>query len=81
MSSDIRLDVRIPIGAFFTIVGVILVIFGLVSDKQIYDKSLNININLWWGLVMFIFGAIFLITAILSTRAKLKAKDNTNENS
>ncbi len=72
MSSSTRLDVRIPIGAFFAIAGAILIVFGLVSDKQIYEKSLNININLWWGLVMFIFGAIFLLTALRSANAEKK---------
>jgi protein-S-isoprenylcysteine O-methyltransferase Ste14 len=81
MSSEIRLDIRIPIGALFAIVGAILAIFGLVSDKQIYERSMNININLWWGLFMFAFGVIFLITAFLSMRAaKTNTKDNTNEN-
>ncbi len=72
MSSSTRLDVRIPIGAFFTIAGAMLIIFGLVSNKQIYERSENININLWWGLVMFIFGAIFLLTALYSTNAAKK---------
>ena len=80
MSSEIRLDIRIPIGAFFAIAGAILIIFGLVSDKQIYDKSLNININLWWGLVMFIFGVIFLITALYSMSAAKKKAGSDESN-
>ncbi len=72
MSSSTRLDVRIPIGAFFAISGAMLIIFGLASNKQIYERSENININLWWGLVMFIFGAIFLLTALYSTNAAKK---------
>jgi hypothetical protein len=40
-----------------------LVIYGLMSDAAIYERSLGININLWWGLVMFAFGAFMLIMA------------------
>ncbi len=72
MSSSTRLDVRIPIGAFFAIAGAMLVIFGLVSDKEIYKRSENININFWWGLVMLIFGAIFLLTALHSANVEKK---------
>ncbi len=63
MSDGMRLDIRYPIGGLFAIIGAILAIYGLVSDPAIYERSLGININLWWGLVMFIFGAIMLIMA------------------
>jgi membrane protein implicated in regulation of membrane protease activity len=80
MSSEMRLDVRIPIGMMFTIFGSILTVFGLVSDKEIYNRSLNININLWWGLVMLAFGGFMLIMAWRSLRAtKNKSKPNANE--
>jgi len=53
-------DVRIPIGGMFSIFGVMLVLFGLVSDKAIYERSLGTNVNLWWGLVLLVFGAAML---------------------
>jgi len=47
------LDLRIPMGMMFTLVGAILVAFGIATDGQrIYAKSLGFNINLWWGLVL-----------------------------
>ncbi len=52
------LDVRLPIGALFTVLGVVLASFGVVSDKALYERSLGININLEWGLVMLGFGLI-----------------------
>jgi membrane protein implicated in regulation of membrane protease activity len=80
MSSEMRLDVRIPIGMMFTIFGSILTVFGLVSGKEIYNRSLNININLWWGLVMLAFGGFMLIMAWRSLRAaKNKSKPDANE--
>ena len=63
MSDGMKLDVRLPIGAMFTLIGAIIAIFGLVSDPKIYERSLGININFWWGLVMFAFGAFMLIMA------------------
>lgn len=55
------LDIRVPIGAMFAVIGPILVIFGLVSDKAIYERhSLGININIWWGLVLTVFAALML---------------------
>lgn len=64
-----RLDIRLPIGLMFFIFGSILAAFGLVSDKGIYDKSLGVNINLWWGLALLAFGSFMLI---MVWRAKCK---------
>jgi hypothetical protein len=55
----------------FTVIGAIITVFGVVSDKKIYERSLGININLWWGLVMLAFGASMLL---LARRASRKAK-------
>jgi hypothetical protein len=61
-----RLDIRLPIGLMFFVFGLIITIFGLTSDKDIYSKSLGLNINLWWGLVMLAFGSFMLIMAWLA---------------
>ncbi len=50
------LDVKLPIGLLFTIFGILLVIYGLTSDPAIYAKSLGVNINLRWGVLMLVFG-------------------------
>jgi hypothetical protein len=56
-----HLDVRIPIGLMFSIFGVLLTVFGALSDKTIYEQhSLGININLGWGLVLLVFGVVML---------------------
>jgi hypothetical protein len=57
------LDLRIPIGLLFGLLGLLLAVYGAASDKGIYAASLGINVNLWWGLVMFVFGALMLIGA------------------
>ena len=56
-----RLDIRLPIGLLFSICGILLVLFGALSIRQLYERSLNININLWWGLAMLIFGILMLL--------------------
>ena len=55
-----RLDIRLPIGMLFSISGLLLVLFGALSNRQLYERSLNININLWWGLAMLVFGIVML---------------------
>jgi hypothetical protein len=59
-----KLDLRLPIGLMFTLFGAILTSYGLVSDAAIYDRSLGINVNLWWGLVVLAFGLVMLAFAI-----------------
>jgi len=58
-----QLDIRIPIGALFTLLGLILTAYGLVSDPAMYTRSLGHNVNLWWGLVMLAFGIVVLLLA------------------
>ena len=66
-----QLDIRLPIGLLFTVFGVILAIFGLVSDPAIYEAhSLGMNINLVWGLVQVAFGAVMLWLAYRGKKAK-----------
>jgi hypothetical protein len=54
------LDLRIPIGLLFGIFGVLLFAFGMSTGPEIYRQSLGINVNAWWGLVMFVFGVFVL---------------------
>lgn len=65
------LDIRIPIGLMFAIIGLIITIFGLFtnSDTAMYAKSLSININLWMGLLMLAFGGVMLF---LARKSKVK---------
>jgi hypothetical protein len=57
-----NLDLRTPMGLMFSITGAILVIWGLKTNGDaIYDRSLGINANLWWGIVLLIFGLTMFI--------------------
>jgi hypothetical protein len=54
-----NLDLRIPMGLMFTLVGLILSVYGLSTEgSAIYAKSLNINANLDWGVVLLVFGMV-----------------------
>jgi hypothetical protein len=54
------LDIRVPLGLIFLIIGGIMALFGLFThgDATIYEKSLGVDLNLTWGFIMFVFGAI-----------------------
>ena len=55
-------DIRFPIGLMFTILGLLLTLFGLFSgsNHELYRISFDININLWTGLFSLVFGLVML---------------------
>ncbi|HET7469447.1 MAG TPA: hypothetical protein VFJ81_07210 [Gemmatimonadales bacterium] len=65
-----NLDLRLPIGLMFTIDGVLLVGYGLVSDPAIYARSLGTNVNLGWGVVLLVFGIGMLVLAMRAGRRR-----------
>jgi hypothetical protein len=56
-------DLRLPIGLLFSFYGLLLTIYGAISDSKLYERSLNINMNLDWGLVLLVFGVAMLFLA------------------
>lgn len=66
------LDIRWPIGLMFSLVGLLMTGYGVVTkgDAELYRRSLDININLVWGLVLLVFGGFMLF---LANRAKNQA--------
>ncbi len=58
-----QLDVRLPMGLLFLLLGIILTVYGFVSDPAIYERSLGQNINLRWGVIFVLFGAVTLFLA------------------
>ncbi len=78
-----HLDIRIPIGWSFIALGVLLAgfglltIFGMFGGTTIYDKhSLGINVNLWWGLCMLLFGGMMLFFGRRGTSAVRPADES-----
>ncbi len=72
-----NLDLRLPIGLMFSIFGALLTVFGLTSDNAIYARSLGINVNLWWGLVLLAFGLVMLGFALSAARSLARRAGTT----
>lgn len=66
------LDIRKPIGFLFLLLGLILAVYGLTGGPAQYARSNGHNINLCWGAVMAIAGAIFLYAARSSRASHTK---------
>jgi hypothetical protein len=64
------LDIRWPIGLMFTLIGALLALNGVLtgSNTQMYERSLGININLIWGVVLLVFGVLMLLGAIAGSK-------------
>ena len=54
-------DLRIAIGGLFTVYGALLSLYGLLGDKTQYSRSLGLNVNLLWGMVLLAFGLCMLL--------------------
>ena len=68
-------DIRFPIGLLFSILGLVITVFGLFTrGSEIYRHSLNININWYTGVCLIIFGVFMLRMAFRGRRARDKTK-------
>ncbi|HNS16672.1 MAG TPA: hypothetical protein PKH94_04660 [Bacteroidales bacterium] len=67
-------DIKLPIGLMFSIFGVLLTIYGLITraDKVLYEPSFGVNVNLWVGLFMLVFGLAMLIMALVERKRAKK---------
>ena len=65
-----QLDLRVPIGLMFGVIGLLLVGYGLLGDPAVYTVSLGINVNLWAGAGMTVFGALMLLGALRTGKAR-----------
>jgi predicted MFS family arabinose efflux permease len=63
------LDIRLPLGLLFLVTGSMMAIYGLFTyGSATYEKSLGIDINLVWGLILVLFGLAMLLLAYLDRR-------------
>ena len=60
------LDIRYPIGMMFTLIGLLLTGTGLINGGAVSIAAVDIgvNINLIWGAVLFLFGALMWGSAV-----------------
>jgi hypothetical protein len=62
------MDIRVPVAVMFGAMGALLTGYGVFGDQSIYGRSLGININLVWGLVILTFAGTMLALAKLNRR-------------
>ena len=75
-----KLDIRVPLGLLFAIIGLLLTVFGLLSSRDLYARSLGVNVNLWWGLVLLLFGvSMFLLGRRGQSRAASSAAQSAGQ--
>jgi protein-S-isoprenylcysteine O-methyltransferase Ste14 len=60
----------------FSLVGVLMTLYGLVtnSNAEMYQRSLGLNVNFYWGLVLLVFGGAMLLMAWRGSRAAHQPK-------
>jgi len=68
------IDLRYPIGILFVVFGVLLVLYGLFGGTADDSRSLGINVNLWWGLIMLLFGGVMFFAAYRKRQGRIREK-------
>ena len=69
-------DIRLLIGALFTLYGLMLTIAGFSTSEADRQKASGININLWLGIGMLVLGLLFLLWHRLTP---LRVEPDTDE--
>lgn len=79
MSGYAHFDIRLPIGTLFSLLGAILVVYGVTTwaDANLYQRSESIDINFWWGAIMLVFGGTMLFFGRRAMRRKLPTPAGT----
>ena len=69
------LDIRWPIGLMFTLLGVLLTGYGAANRAASITRidGQDININLFWGIVLLVFGVLMLLGAVRGGKNPPKA--------
>ena len=62
------LDIRLPIGIIFSVYGVIMIAFGALTDPAVFERSMGVNIDVWWGAAMLVFGLFMGALALRASR-------------
>lgn len=57
-------DLRRIIGGLFLLYGLVLLVLGLFDSQEEIDKAAGVNINLWAGLGMLVFGILMMVWAL-----------------
>jgi hypothetical protein len=59
-----RFDIRRIIGGVFVLYSLILIALGIFGSHHVKNKAAGVNIDLWTGLGMLVFGALMIFWAL-----------------
>ena len=59
-----RFDIRRIIGGLFILYSLILIALGIFGSHAVKNKAAGINVDLWTGLAMLVFGALMIFWAL-----------------
>ena len=59
-----RFDIRRIIGGLFILYSLILIALGIFGSEHVKNKASGINVDLWTGLGMLVFGALMVFWAL-----------------
>lgn len=57
------LDVRLPIGLMFAIIGLLLIGYGMLAPR-----TAGASMNVWWGFALLAFGVLMLWLSLRRVR-------------
>lgn len=69
------IDIRLPLGILFLLLGSTMVVYGAASDAALYEQSLGINVNLYWGVVLLAFGGLMFALSRFGARTDARARN------
>jgi hypothetical protein len=72
-------DIRRVIGGLFTLYGVLVLGAGIIDGSAASKKAAGIDINLWTGLAMLVFGLLMLLWLMLRPTAPAAAHDEAGD--
>ena len=72
----VTLDVRLPIGGFFSLLGVLLTGYGWATLDTPGTAPAGVPIDLVWGAALFVFGVAMLA---LARRARKPSKERLHK--
>ena len=74
------MDIRLPVGAIFAIYGVLLIVYGFASgDIEARHMINGLNVNVWAGSGMLVFGLFMLFLARRSPTGPRSTADGPAE--
>ena len=62
-----KMSIALTIGATIGLIGLVIMLYGLFGSAD-FKRSDGINIDLWWGLFMLVFGLLMSTGGYLAAR-------------